>query len=87
MITDPIADYLTRVRNAISADHRVVEMPASKIKKEIKKTTGAINIISETSLANIQGEEDAPEGKKKIRQILTPENFFHVIAVNFQFLI
>ena len=35
MITDPIADYLTRVRNAIMAGHRVVEVPASKIKKEI----------------------------------------------------
>jgi len=37
MITDPIADYLTRVRNAIMASHRVVEIPASKIKKEITK--------------------------------------------------
>ena len=36
-MTDPIADYLTRVRNAISANHRVVEVPASKIKKEITK--------------------------------------------------
>lgn len=37
MITDPIADYLTRVRNAIMAGHRVVEIPASNIKKEITK--------------------------------------------------
>src|SRR4030065_2293122 len=37
MMTDPIADYLTRVRNAIMAGHRVVEIPASKIKKEITK--------------------------------------------------
>jgi len=37
MITDPIADYLTRVRNAIMASHRVVEIPASKITKEITK--------------------------------------------------
>lgn len=35
--TDPIADYLTRVRNAIKARHRVVEVPASGIKKEITK--------------------------------------------------
>ena len=34
-MTDPIADYLTRVRNAISANHRIVEMPSSKIKKGI----------------------------------------------------
>lgn len=36
-MTDPIADYLTRVRNAIMANHRVVEIPASNIKKEITK--------------------------------------------------
>lgn len=35
MITDPIADYLTRIRNAISAKHQVVEVPASKIKVKI----------------------------------------------------
>jgi small subunit ribosomal protein S8 len=35
--TDPIADYLTRVRNAIKARHRVVEVPASNIKKELTK--------------------------------------------------
>ncbi len=37
MITDPIADYLTRVRNAIMANHRVVEIPASNLKTEITK--------------------------------------------------
>jgi small subunit ribosomal protein S8 len=37
MNTDPIADYLTRLRNAIKANHRVVEIPASNIKKEITK--------------------------------------------------
>jgi len=37
MITDPIADYLTRIRNAIKANHRVVEVPASNIKKGITK--------------------------------------------------
>lgn len=36
-MTDPIADYLTRVRNAIKAKHRVVEVPASNMKKEITK--------------------------------------------------
>jgi len=36
-MTDPIADYLTRLRNAIKANHRVVEMPASNLKKEITK--------------------------------------------------
>ena len=37
MYTDPIADYLTRVRNAQMARHKVVEIPGSKIKKEITK--------------------------------------------------
>jgi small subunit ribosomal protein S8 len=37
MYTDPIADYLTRVRNAVKANHKVVEIPASKLKKEITK--------------------------------------------------
>ncbi|MEP2668274.1 MAG: 30S ribosomal protein S8 [Cyclobacteriaceae bacterium] len=36
-ITDPIADYLTRLRNAIKARHRVVEVPSSNLKKEITK--------------------------------------------------
>ncbi|MBD5277969.1 MAG: 30S ribosomal protein S8, partial [Bacteroides sp.] len=36
-MTDPIADYLTRLRNAIHAGHRVVEVPSSKMKKEITK--------------------------------------------------
>ncbi|HXJ97433.1 MAG TPA: 30S ribosomal protein S8 [Gelidibacter sp.] len=37
MNTDPIADYLTRIRNAVKANHRVVEIPASNLKKEITK--------------------------------------------------
>jgi small subunit ribosomal protein S8 len=37
MNTDPIADYLTRIRNAVRANHRVVDIPASKVKKEITK--------------------------------------------------
>ena len=36
-VTDPIADFLTRVRNAIQAKHRVVDIPASNVKKEITK--------------------------------------------------
>ena len=36
-VTDPIADYLTRVRNAIQANHRVVDIPASNLKKEMTK--------------------------------------------------
>ncbi|MBK7390883.1 MAG: 30S ribosomal protein S8 [Bacteroidetes bacterium] len=36
-MTDPIADYLTRLRNAMKANHRIVEVPASNVKKEITK--------------------------------------------------
>ncbi len=36
-MTDPIADYLTRLRNAVLANHRIVEIPASNIKKDITK--------------------------------------------------
>lgn len=36
-MTDPIADYLTRMRNAIKAKHRIVDIPASNVKKELTK--------------------------------------------------
>lgn len=37
MNTDPIADYLTRIRNAVSAEHRIVEIPSSNLKKAMTK--------------------------------------------------
>jgi small subunit ribosomal protein S8 len=37
MLTDPIADYLTRIRNALAADHTEVEVPASRLKKEMTR--------------------------------------------------
>jgi small subunit ribosomal protein S8 len=37
MLTDPIADYLTRIRNALTADHTEVEIPASRLKKEMSR--------------------------------------------------
>ena len=43
MNTDPIADYLTRVRNAIRANHKVVSIPASNLKKEITKMKTKMN--------------------------------------------
>ena len=50
MYTDPIADYLTRVRNAVMANHKVVEIPASNLKKEITKADGysLITILNQT---------------------------------------
>jgi small subunit ribosomal protein S8 len=37
MLTDPISDYLTRIRNALTADHSEVEIPASRLKKEMSR--------------------------------------------------
>lgn len=58
MTTDPIADYLTRVRNAIKARHRTVEIPLSNIKKavtEILYNKGYIQHYKFDSEANVQG--------------------------------
>lgn len=58
MITDPIADYLTRIRNAIKARHRIVEIPLSNIKKaitEILHNKGYIRHYKFDSEANVQG--------------------------------
>ena len=61
MNTDPIADYLTRVRNAIKANHRVVEIPASNLKKEITKV-----LFDKGYIANYKFEENGPQGNIKI---------------------
>jgi small subunit ribosomal protein S8 len=37
MLTDPISDYLTRIRNGLAADHQAVEIPASRLKKELSR--------------------------------------------------
>jgi len=37
MLTDPISDYLTRIRNGLAADHPSVEIPASRLKKDISR--------------------------------------------------
>jgi small subunit ribosomal protein S8 len=61
MVTDPIADYLTRVRNAINARHRIVEIPASNIKKEITKV-----LFDKGYIQNYKFEELGPQGSIKI---------------------
>ncbi len=62
MVTDPIADYLTRVRNAIMAGHRVVEIPASKMKKEITKI-----LMDQGYILNYKFENDGtPQASIKI---------------------
>ena len=50
MVTDPIADFLTRVRNAQMAGHRIVEIPASNLKKRITEIFTTRDIFSNTNL-------------------------------------
>ena len=61
MNTDPIADYLTRVRNAIKANHRVVEIPASNLKKEITKV-----LFDKGYITNYKFDDDGVQGTIKI---------------------
>lgn len=61
MVTDPISDFLTRVRNAQSAGHKVVEIPASKIKKEITKI-----LFDQGYILNYKFEDNAVQGAIKI---------------------
>ena len=60
-MTDPIADYLTRLRNAILANHRVVEVPASNLKKEITKI-----LFEKGYILNYKFVEDGPQGTIKV---------------------
>jgi small subunit ribosomal protein S8 len=61
MATDPISDYLTRIRNAVMAKHKVVVIPASNIKKEITK------ILFETGyILSYKFEKDEKQGVIKI---------------------
>ncbi len=61
MITDPIADYLTRVRNAVAAKHRMVEVPASNLKKNITKI-----LFEKGYILNYKFEDDKVQGNIKI---------------------
>ena len=60
-MTDPIADYLTRLRNAVKAGHRVVEIPASNLKKEITKI-----LFDKGYILNFKFVEDGPQGSIKV---------------------
>ncbi|HCT29992.1 MAG TPA: 30S ribosomal protein S8 [Bacteroidales bacterium] len=67
-MTDPIADYLTRVRNAIMANHRVVEIPASNILKDITRI-----LFEKGYIINYKLEEDDKQGMIKIALKYHPE--------------
>lgn len=68
-MTDPISDYLTRLRNAIKAGHKVVDVPASNLKKEITK------ILKEKGyILNYKFEDDVNfQGNIKIALKFHPE--------------
>jgi small subunit ribosomal protein S8 len=55
MLTDPVSDYLTRIRNALEADHEQVEIPASRLKKEMTRILKEQGYVSDFEVA--QGEK------------------------------
>lgn len=61
MLTDPISDYLTRIRNAMSAGHKVVEIPVSNLKKEITKI-----LFEQGYILNYKFEDNSHQGSIKI---------------------
>jgi len=69
-MTDPIADYLTRLRNAIKAQHRVVDVPASNLKKEITKILFEKGYILNFKFV----DDDGPQGTIKIALKYDPVN-------------
>ena len=73
-MTDPIADYLTRLRNAINAKHRVVEVPASNLKKDITKI-----LFEKGYILNYKFVEDGPQGSIMIALKYDPVNKVNAI--------
>ena len=68
MVTDPIADFLTRIRNAQMAGHRIVEIPASNLKKRITEILYAQGFILKYKF-----EDDNKQGVIKIALKYDPE--------------
>ena len=60
-MTDTVADYLTRVRNAIKANHRIVEIPSSNLKKEITKI-----LLEKGYILSYKFEDNTVQGTIKI---------------------
>jgi small subunit ribosomal protein S8 len=68
-MTDPISDYLTRIRNAIMAKHKIVEIPASNLKKDITRI-----LYDKGYILNYKFEDDKLQGKIKIALKYHPES-------------
>ena len=60
-MTDPIADYLTRIRNAVMAGHKIVEVPGSNLKREITKV-----LFEKGYILNYKFEDIGYQGNIKI---------------------
>ena len=73
-MTDPIADYLTRIRNAVMANHKVVEIPASNIKKDMTRI-----LFEKGYILNYKFEEEGPQGSIKIALKYHPDNKLNAI--------
>ncbi|HEY5462941.1 MAG TPA: 30S ribosomal protein S8 [Hanamia sp.] len=69
MVTDPIADYLTRIRNAQMASHRIVEIPASNLKKRITEI-----LYSQGYILKYKFEDDSKQGVIKIALKYDPQS-------------
>ena len=67
-MTDPIADYLTRIRNAVMAKHKVVEIPASNMKKDMTRI-----LFEKGYILNYKFEEEGPQGSIKIALKYNPD--------------
>ena len=68
-MTDPISDYLTRIRNAILAKHKIVEIPASNLKKDITRI-----LFDKGYILNYKFEDDKVQSKIKIALKYHPES-------------
>jgi small subunit ribosomal protein S8 len=69
MVTDPIADFLTRVRNAQMARHRIVEIPASNVKKRITEI-----LYEKGYIMKYKFEDDSKQGLIKIALKYDPQS-------------
>ena len=74
MNTDPIADYLTRIRNAVRANHRVVEVPASNLKKDMTKI-----LYDQGYILSYKFDDTTSQGSIKIALKYTKDNKESVI--------
>jgi small subunit ribosomal protein S8 len=76
-MTDPVADMLTRIRNACAAKHRRVDMPLSKLKVEIARILKEAHFIQDYRIVEVEGAAPllrvvlkyAPGGQSVLREL------------------